>query len=203
MESTSNNVDETEKSTECNSWYTLMVMSNFEDKVQKLLMKKKLDAKEKASEFFHEVLMPSQIVTEVKQGKKSSRVKKLYPGYLFVRMDLYNSESDLNGDAFYFVKQVNGVRGFIGGNSPTQLKRVEIEQIQDHIRQFQNKETPKHKLDIGQPVRILDGPFINFEGPVIEVDNELGKLKVEVSIFGRETPVELESWQVEKAEKDG
>jgi transcriptional antiterminator NusG len=178
-------------------------MSNFEDKVQKLLMKKKLDAKEKASEFFHEVLMPSQIVTEVKQGKKSSRVKKLYPGYLFVRMDLYNSESDLNGDAFYFVKQVNGVRGFIGGNSPTQLKRVEIEQIQDHIRQFQNKETPKHKLDIGQPVRILDGPFINFEGPVIEVDNELGKLKVEVSIFGRETPVELESWQVEKAEKDG
>jgi len=191
MESTSNNVDETEKSTECNSWYTLMVMSNFEDKVQKLLMKKKLDAKEKASEFFHEVLMPSQIVTEVKQGKKSSRVKKLYPGYLFVRMDLYNSESDLNGDAFYFVKQVNGVRGFIGGNSPTQLKRVEIEQIQDHIRQFQNKETPKHKLDIGQPVRILDGPFINFEGPVIEVDNELGKLKVEVSIFGRETPVEL------------
>ena len=80
---------------------------------------------------------------------------------------------------------------------------MEIEQIQDHIRQFQNKETPKHKLDIGQPVRILDGPFINFEGPVIEVDNELGKLKVEVSIFGRETPVELESWQVEKAEKDG
>ena len=201
MESTTQDANETQEITECNSWYTLMVMSNFEDKVQKLLMKK-LVFEENASKFFHEVLMPSQIVTEVKQGKKSARIRKLYPGYLFVRMDMFDANGDLNGDAFYFVKQVNGVRGFIGGNHPTQLKKSEIAQIQDHIRQFQNKETPKNKLEINESVRILDGPFVNFEGPIQEVDNELGKIKVAVSIFGRETPVELESWQVEKAEKD-
>lgn len=201
MESTTQDVNEIQETTECGSWFTLMVMSNFEDKVQKLLMKK-LTYEEPASEYFHEVLMPSQIVTEVKQGKKSARIKKLYPGYLFVRMDLYNSEGELNGDAFYFIKQVNGVRGFVGGNRPIQLKKSEIEQIQEHIRKFQNKETPKNKLDLGQMVRILDGPFVNFEGPVNEVDNEQGKLKVAVSIFGRETPVELESWQVDKVEKD-
>ena len=200
MESATQDTNETPETTECDSWFTLMVMSNFEDKVQKMLMKK-LTFEETASEYFHEVLMPSQIVTEVKRGKKSARIKKLYPGYLFVRMDLYNSEGDLDGNAFHFVKQINGVRGFVGGNRPTQLKKSEIAQIQEHIQKFQNKETPKNKLDLGQMVRILDGPFVNFEGPVDEVDNELGKLKVAVSIFGRETPVELESWQVEKAEK--
>ena len=200
MESTTHTVNEEQETTGCDSWYTLMVMSNFEDRVQKLLMKK-LTFEEHAAEFFHEVLMPSQIVTEVKQGKKSARIRKLYPGYLFVRMDMYDSAGDLNADAFYFITQVSGVRGFVGKHRPTQLRKSEIEQIQEHIRKFQNKETPKHKLEINQMVRILDGPFVNFEGPVEEVDNALGKIKVAVSIFGRETPVELESWQVEKAEK--
>lgn len=201
MESPTQEINEATEVKKCDSWYTLMVMSNFEGRVQTLLQKK-LVYEPDASEYFHEVLMPSKIVTEVKQGKKTARVKKLYPGYLFVRMDMYTPDGELNGDAFHFVKQVNGVRGYVGGNKPTQLKKAEIEQIQEHIRKFQNKETPKNELDVGGMVRILDGPFINFEGPVSEVDNELGRLRVAVSIFGRETPVELESWQVEKAVKD-
>tara|TARA_Y100001935_G_C17214478_1_gene461853 strand:- start:408 stop:1004 length:597 start_codon:yes stop_codon:yes gene_type:complete len=187
--------------TECNTWYTLMVMSNFEDRV-KTLLTKQLEYTENASDYFHEVMMPSKVVTEVKRGKKSSRVQKLYPGYLFVRMDMYTEDGELRSDAFHYAKGINGVRGFVGGNKPTQLDKSEIEQIKEHVRQFTNKETPKNELSVGQKIRILDGPFINFEGPVSEVNNETGILKVNVSIFGRDTPVELESWQVEKAEKE-
>ena len=201
MESTTQDTSEIPETTECDSWFTLMVMSNFEDRIKKMLVKK-AEFEPETGKYFHEVLMPSQLVTEVKRGKKTARIRKLYPGYLFVRMDMYNSEGELNADAFHFVRQINGVRGFVGKNKPTQLKKSEIDQIQEHIRKFQNKETPKNELDLEQLVRILDGPFVNFEGPVNEVDNEQGKLKVAVTIFGRETPVELESWQVEKVEKD-
>ena len=157
-----------ESDNECISWYTLMVMSNFENRV-KTLLQKQLEYEEGASDFFHEVLMPSKIVTEVKRGKKTSSVKKLYPGYLFVRMDMYTEAGDLRADAYHFVKNINGVRGYVGGNKPTQLKPAEIEQIREHIRQFSNKETPKNELTIDQQVRILDGPFINFEGPITAV----------------------------------
>jgi transcriptional antiterminator NusG len=178
-----------------------MVMSNFENRV-KTLLQKQLEYEEGASDFFHEVLMPSKIVTEVKRGKKTSSVKKLYPGYLFVRMDMYSEDGNLRADAYHFVKNINGVRGYVGGNKPTQLKKSEIAQIQEHIRMFQNKEIPKNELTVDQQVRILDGPFINFEGPITEVNNESGTVKVNVSIFGRDTPVELESWQLEKSEKE-
>jgi transcriptional antiterminator NusG len=201
MEETLENISEDKTTDKCNTWYTLMVMSNFENKVLTLLQKQ-LEYEKGASDFFHEVLMPSKVVTEVKRGKKSSRVQKLYPGYLFVRMDMYNEDGDLRADAFHFAKGINGVRGYVGGNKPTKLKSREIEQIQEHIRQFRDKETPKNEMIVGQKVRILDGPFINFEGPVTEANNQTGLLKVNVSIFGRDTPVELESWQVEKSEKD-
>ena len=187
--------------TECNTWYTLMVMSNFENRVKTLLQKQR-EYEEGATKFFHEVLLPSKVVTEIKCGKKSSSVKKLYPGYLFVRMDVYMEDGELNASAYHFVKNINGVRGFVGGTKPTQLMLNEIEQIQEHIRQFSDTETPKNELTIDQLVRILDGPFINFEGPLTAVNNETGVIKVNVSIFGRDTPVELESWQVEKSEKE-
>lgn len=182
-----------------NKWYTLKVLSNFEDKVKKLI-EKKLETEPECKEFFHEVLMPSEIVTSVVKGKKQSRVRKLYPGYLFVRMNIFNEESltELNPTAYYFITSINGVMGFIGGKTPVRLKKDEIETIKLHIEKFQNKETPKSYYDVGQNVAILDGPFVGLQGAIGEVDTEHQKIKVLVSIFGRETPVELENWQVEK-----
>lgn len=182
-------------------WYTVKVMSNFEDKVIRLL-NKGLEIKPEAKEYFKEALMPSEIVSKVKEGKKITRIRKLYPGYLFMKLKMYNDEGELNADAYYFVTGVNGVMGFIGDKRPVALKKYEIDRILDHIKKYQNKEVPLHKYAMGQMVRILDGPFLNFEGQIQELDQEKGTLKVSVSIFGRETPVELEMWQTEKVEKE-
>lgn len=184
-------------------WYTLKVLSNFEDKVKKLI-EKKLETEPESNKFFHEVLMPAEIVTSVVKGKKRARIRKLYPGYLFVRMNIFNEDSieELNPSAYYFITSINGVTGFIGGKTPVQLKKSEIATIKNHVDNFQNKETPKSYFDVGQLVSILDGPFIGLQGSISEVDIENQKLKVLVSIFGRETPVELENWQVEKTEEE-
>jgi len=184
-----------------NKWYTLKVMSNFEDRV-KSLIEKKLEQEPECSEFIHEVLMPSEIVTSVKQGKKRARVKKLYPGYLFIRMDIFNEDGNLNPDAWYFVSSINGVTGFIGGKEPVELTSSEIETIQSHVKSLEEGTAPKSYYDLGQKVTILDGPFLGLVGEVSRVDAEHQKVSVLVSIFGRETPVELENWQVEKYEEE-
>ena len=191
------------KTTTTDKWYTLKVLSNFEQKAQKLI-EKKLEQEPESREFFHEVLMPSEIVTSVKQGKKTARVRKLYPGYLFVRMDIYDKDNptELNAKAYYFINDINGVTDFIGGKSPVQLSETEINTIKDHIAKYQNEEGPKSYYDVGQLVTILDGPFVGLQGSISEVDAEHQKLKVLVSIFGRDTPVELENWQVEKVEEE-
>jgi transcriptional antiterminator NusG len=187
--------------TKNNKWYTLKVLSNFEQKAQKLI-EKKLEIEPESNEFFHEVLMPSEIVTTVKQGKKTARVRKLYPGYLFVRMNIFDEENptELNPKAYYFINDINGVTDFIGGKSPVQLSETEINIIKEHIAKYQNEEVPKSYYDVGQLVTILDGPFVGLQGSISEVDTEHQKLKVLVSIFGRDTPVELENWQVERVE---
>ena len=184
-------------------WYTLKVLSNFEDRVKKLI-EKKLETEPESCNYFYEVLMPSEVVTSVVKGKKKARVRKLYPGYLFVRMNIFNEENptELNPDAYYFITSINGVTGFIGGKSPVRLRSDEIETIKLHVEKFQNKETPKSFYEVGQNVSILDGPFIGLQGAIGEVDHNHQKLKVLVSIFGRETPVELENWQVEKVEEE-
>ena len=186
-----------------NKWYTLKVLSNFEQKAQKLI-EKKLEQEPESKKFFHEVLMPSEIVTSVKQGKKTARVRKLYPGYLFVRMNIYDEETpgELNAKAYYFINDINGVTDFIGGKNPVQLSKKEIDTIKEHIAKFQNEEVPKSYYDIGQLVSILDGPFMGLQGEISSVDSGNQKLKVLVSIFGRETPVELENWQVERVEEE-
>lgn len=191
------------KNTTTDKWYTLKVLSNFEQKAQKLI-EKKLEAEPESNEFFHEVLMPSEIVTTVKQGKKTARVRKLYPGYLFVRMDIYDKDNptELNAKAYYFINDINGVTDFIGGKNPVQLSETEIKTIKDHIAKYQNEEVPKSYYDVGQLVTILDGPFVGLQGSISVVDVEHQKLKVLVSIFGRDTPVELENWQVEKVEEE-
>lgn len=189
--------------TKNDKWYTLKVLSNFEQKAQKLI-EKKLEVEPESREFFHEVLMPSEIVTTVKQGKKTTRVRKLYPGYLFVRMNIFDEENptELNAKAYYFINDINGVTDFIGGKNPVQLSKTEIDTIKEHIAKYQNEEVPKSYYDVGQLVTILDGPFVGLQGSISVVDVEHQKLKVLVSIFGRDTPVELENWQVEKVEEE-
>jgi transcriptional antiterminator NusG len=185
----------------CDTWYTIKVLSNFEDRVKNLI-EKKLENEPGSSDFFHEVLMPTEIVTSIKRGKKTIRTKKLYPGYLFVRTNIFNEDGNLNANAFYFLNEINGVIGFIGGKNPTQLHESEIDQIKSHIKSSESEEAPKSYYSVNEVVTILDGPFMGLNGAISEVDVNHQKLKVLVSIFGRETPVELENWQVEKQEEE-
>lgn len=184
-------------------WYTLKVLSNFEDKVKNLI-EKGLEQEPKHKDYFYEVLMPSEIVTNIKHGKKSSRVRKLYPGYLFVNMKIFLDEEtrELNPNAYYFITSINGVTGFIGGRDPVQLSSGEIDTIKSHIQKFQSKEVPKSTYEVGQKVTILDGPFVGLHGEISVSDVEAQKVSVLVSIFGRETPVDLENWQIEKYEDE-
>ena len=119
-------------------------------------------------------------------------------------MNIFDEENptELNAKAYYFINSINGVTDFIGGKNPVQLSKTEIDTIKEHIAKYQNEEVPKSYYDVGQQVTILDGPFVGLQGSISEVDTEHQKLKVLVSIFGRETPVELENWQVEKVEEE-
>ena len=161
METTNTKQDTDTKN---NKWYALKVLSNFEQKAQKLI-EKKLELEPESKEFFHEVLMPSEIVTSVKQGKKTSRVRKLYPGYLFVRMNIFDEENptELNAKAYYFINSINGVTDFIGGKNPVQLSKTEIDTIKEHIAKYQNEEVPKSYYDVGQQVTILDAPLLDYK----------------------------------------
>lgn len=149
-------------------------------------------------DYIEEVLTPEEKVTEVKNGRKLNRTRKFYPGYIFIRMRLYDEDKKIIQKAWHFIKNVQGVIGFPGGDRPVPLKKVEIDRILEKIKSTQGKEVLKVEYEVGEDVKIIDGPFISLAGRVEEVDPARGRLKVSVSIFGRFTPVELEYWQVEK-----
>ena len=165
-------------------------------------MKRYLDrylVSEEMDDYIKEVLMPTETITEVKNGKKSQKVRKFYPGYVFLHMRLYDDDGQILQNPWYFVNGVDGVIGFVGGNHPTPLKEVEINRILSQVQEADGKEVPKVNYEVGEEVKITDGPFLNLNGNIDEIDPERGKLKVSVSIFGRFTPVELEYWQVERS----
>ncbi len=155
---------------------------------------------EEMEDTIKEVLMPTETVTEVKNGKKMTKERKLYPGYVFIHMRLYDEDDKVLQKPWYFVRGVQGIIGFIGGDHPTPLKTDEINRILDQVSAAQGKEVPKIQYEVGEEVKITDGPFLNLTGRIDEIDLERGKLKVSVSIFGRFTPVELEFWQIQRAE---
>jgi len=177
-------------------WYVLQTLSNKEQQAKKYLDKYKKE--EEMEEFLFDVLLPTETVTEVKQGKKTSKVRKLYPGYVFVQMHLFDENGVLLNKPYYFIRGATGVIGFVGGDKPSALKESEINRILSQVREAEGKEVPKVHYEIGEEVKITDGPFLNLSGKIDEIDAEKGKLKVSVSIFGRFTPVELEFWQVER-----
>jgi transcriptional antiterminator NusG len=184
-----------------NRWYAIQCLSNHEDKVKRYLFKYKEES-EDFSNCLREVLVPIETVSEVKNGKKRQRDRKFYPGYVFVEMKLFDNQGNLLKSPWYKIKDTDGVINFIGKENPTPLGDDEIGRILRQVDEAKGKEVPKVKFDKGEVVKILDGPFLNLTGEIEEIDAEKGTLKVSVSIFGRFTPVELEFWQVEKAEEE-
>ena len=180
----------------CFDWYAIQTLSNMEQKVKKYL--DKFIEIEGLQDYIKEVLMPTENVQEVRKGKKTQRVRKLYPNYIFLRMRLFDEEGRLINKPWFFVRNVQGVIDFIGGEHPVKLKPAEIAQIQEQVRAAEGKVVPKVQFAEGEEVKILEGPFMNLTGTIDALDNERGKMQVSVSIFGRLTPVELEFWQVER-----
>ena len=161
-------------------------------------IEKRLKAEE-MGEYIKEVLVPMEKVAEVRGGKKTVSTRKLYPGYVFVDMVLLDENKRVVEKPWYFIRDTPGIIGFVGGDRPTPTSQEEIATIKEQISESEDQERPKVNFEAGETIKINDGPFLNFSGVIEEIEPERGKLKVTVNIFGRNTPVELEYWQVEKA----
>lgn len=178
-------------------WFVLHTLAGQEQKVKDSL-EKRLKTEE-MSEYVKEILLPMEKVAEVRAGKKTVTSRKLYPGYVFVNLVLFDDNKRIIEKPWYFVRETQGIIGFIGGERPSPTSQEEIDSIKAQISDSEDTEKPKVSFDVGELIKINDGPFLNFGGEIEEIDPERGKLKVTVNIFGRNTPVELEYWQVEKA----
>ena len=179
-----------------NEWYTIQTLSGQEMKAEKSLRKRIIE--EEMGEYIDEILLPMEKVVEVRGGTKKVSQRKLYPGYIFIQMKLYDEEKRLLPTPWDFVRNTQGIIGFLGGERPIATPTEEIAAIKAQITEAEESEKPKVNFEIGEVVKINDGPFQNYNGAVEEIDAEAGKLKVTIDIFGRSTPVELEYWQVEK-----
>lgn len=177
-------------------WFIVHTLSGQEAKVKESIEKRARP--EEMTEFINEVLVPMERVAEVRNGKKTITSRKLYPGYVFIEMALFDDSKRVMEKPWYFIKETPGVIGFASGDPPTPSSADEIESIKSQISESEDTEKPRVNFATGETVKINDGPFLNFDGVIEEVDPERGKLKVTVNIFGRNTPVELEYWQVEK-----
>lgn len=178
-------------------WFVLHTLSGQEAKVKENIERRV--QQEEMQEYIGEVLIPTEKVSEVKQGRKTTTTRKFFPGYVLVHMCLYDDQQRLVERTWYFTQQTPGLIGFIGGDRPVPLRPEEVETILRQIEEKKEKIKPKVVFEPGETVKITDGPFLNFSGVIEEVDPDRGKLKVSVSIFGRTAPVELEYWQVERA----
>ena len=178
-------------------WFVVHTLSGHENKVRDTILRQLQIGDEVP---VYEAFIPTEKVAEVRQGKKTTTTRKFFPGYILVRMDLYDDAGMINEKAWYFIRNVQGVLGFLGGaNKPTPLSDSEVDDLLRPVQSGAPEVKPKIAFEIGEVVRIKDGAFENFERSIQEIDNERGKLKLMVSIFGRSTPVELEFWQVERS----
>jgi transcriptional antiterminator NusG len=171
-------------------WYVVHAQTGLEDKVKSALEKNIGSSANK--DLMGQIIIPTEQVSEVRGGKKKVSQRKFFPGYLLVEMEL-------NESSYLLVKNTPGVTGFIGaGKHPSSLSDSEIKNILKKSEETQVRPSPKIVFAKDEQVRVIEGPFVNFNGTIEDVRPEKGKLKVAVSIFGRATPVELEYWQVEK-----
>ena len=171
-------------------WYIVHVYSGFENKVKATLEER--IAVSSHPDKFGEVLVPTEEIVELVKGKRKTSSRKFYPGYILVRMEL-------DDETWHVVNDTAKVTGFLGErNNPTAISDEEADQILNQMEAGKLKPQPKYFFEFGDEIRVIDGPFTNFNGTVEEVNPEKGKIKVLVSIFGRSTPVELDFVQVQK-----
>jgi transcriptional antiterminator NusG len=170
-------------------WYIVHAYSNFEKKVAEDIENK---AKQKGlSELIEQIIVPTEKVVEVRRGRKVDAERKFFPGYVLVRANLTDA-------VFSLIKNTPKVTGFLGDSKPVPITDKEAERILHQVQEGVERPKPSVTFEIGEQVRVSDGPFASFNGTVQEVDEERARIKVEVSIFGRAVPVDLEFGQVEK-----
>lgn len=172
-------------------WYIVHAYSNFENKVAQSI--KDQAAQRGLTELFDEVMVPTEKVTEVRRGRKVDAERKFFPGYVLVKCDLTD-------EVYHLIKNTPKVTGFLGADKskPVPIPDAEAERIKGQVAEGVDRPKPSVSFEIGETVRVSDGPFASFNGTVEEIDESRSRLKVAVSIFGRATPVELEYGQVEK-----
>jgi len=173
-------------------WYVVHAFSGFEKQVQRSLAER--IARAGMEDMFGEILVPTEEVVEMKGGQKRRSDRKFFPGYVLVEMEM-------NDETWHLVKEVPKVMGFIGGTSdkPAPISKKEADTILSRVQEGIDKPRPKILFEPGEMVRVVDGPFNDFNGTVEEVNYDKSRLRVAVLIFGRSTPVELDFHQVEKA----
>lgn len=173
-------------------WYVLHVYSGFEDKVSETIREKA--AKQGLADAVGDILVPTEEVVEVKRGQRVNMDRKFFPGYVLAKLDM-------NDALWHLIKDTPKVSGFLGagGTRPVAISETEANRILKQVQEGVDRPRPSIVYDIGEEVKVIDGPFASFNGVVEYVDEEKSKLKVSVSIFGRATPVELEYTQVEKS----
>jgi len=173
-------------------WYIVHAYSNFENKVAEAIRQGAAD--KGLDEYFEEVFVPTEEVTEVRRGRKVNTERRFFPGYVLVKMVM-------NNDTFHLVKATPKVTGFLGSQTkPMPVSQVEVDRIRGVVQEGIDNPRPTISFDVGENVKVIDGPFASFSGIVEGVDEDTARLKVAVSIFGRATPVELEYSQVEKTD---
>ncbi len=172
-------------------WYVLHVHSGFEAKIAEVIKDKA--RKQGLADCVEEIMVPTEEVVEVKRGQRVNAERKFFPGYVLAKLDM-------NDHVWHLIKDIPKVSGFLGtgGNKPVPITEREAQRIIQQVQEGVDRPRPSVIYDIGEEVKVTDGPFASFNGVVEEVDEEKAKLKVSVSIFGRATPVELEYAQVEK-----
>ena len=172
-------------------WYIVHTYSGFEERVKETL-KQRAEALGMGDKF-GEIRIPTETIVELRNGKKRETQRKFFPGYILVEMEM-------SDESWHVVKNTPKVTGFVGtGRNPTPLTQSEVDQIVEQVVTAKEKPKPKYVFEKGEMVKIVDGPFNNFTGVVDDVNIDRGTLKVMVTIFGRQTPVELEFLQVQKA----
>lgn len=174
-------------------WYIIHTTPNYENKVSERIRTRAETAG--LAEKIGQILIPSEEVQEMKAGQKKTSVRRLFPGYVFIELDFDDA-------VWHLVRKTANVTGFVGGteNRPAPMREAEIKAIFDKVSESKEKPAPKTLYQIGEDVRLIGGPFKDFNGVVQSVDYDKGRVRVSVTVFGRETPVDIQFSDIEKAE---